>query len=101
MVENWDNVIKMVKYSKAGILSKELTKNSKQNLTLFCMAANTKMSEHTSTKGGFVFVLEGKGIFNLEGEDIPMAKGTLIYLRKNAKHSLKVEKNTAFLLSLC
>lgn len=90
----------LIEYPSEGILSKIVKKNEKINCSLFCMAAGTDMSEHTSTKQGFVHVLEGKGIFNLDGEDIEMKEGVLIYMKENAVHSLKAEENTSFLLTL-
>ena len=97
---DWKNIGGLIEYPKEGVLSKELARTSKSNVTLFCMAKGTEISEHTSTKEGFVYVLEGKGIFNLEGENIKMLPGVFIFMKKNAKHSLNAEKNTAFLLSL-
>lgn len=97
---NWKNLSRIIEYPKEGVLSKELVKTAKSNITLFCMAKGTEISEHTSTKEGFVHVLDGKGIFNLEGENIKMLPGVFIFMKKNAKHSLKAEKNTAFLLGL-
>jgi quercetin dioxygenase-like cupin family protein len=64
------------------------------------MAKGTEISEHTSTKQGFVYVVEGKGIFNLGGENIIMSPGVFIYLKENAVHSLKAEENTSFILVL-
>lgn len=94
------NVISSISYSKGGIVSKIIFKGDKNQVTLFSMAAGTDISEHTSTKEGYVYVLEGKGIFNLEGKDIVMKAGEMIYLTKNAKHSLKAEKDTSYLLFL-
>ena len=99
--KNWLGIKALIEYPKSGILSKELAKTAKNNITLFCMAKGTELSEHTSTKEGFIYVLEGKGIFNLRGEKIPMKPGICIFMEKNAKHSLKAEQNTAFILSLC
>ena len=91
----------MIEYPKEGILSKEVSKTDKLDVSLFCMAKATDIGEHTSTKQGFIYVLEGKGIFNLEGEDIVMEPGISIFMKENAKHSLKSEENTSFLLVLC
>ncbi|MBI2529608.1 MAG: cupin domain-containing protein [Candidatus Diapherotrites archaeon] len=99
--KNWVSIKELIEYPKSGILSKELAKTPKNNITLFCMAKGTELSEHTSTKEGFIYVLEGKGIFNLEGEKIPMKPGICIFMERNAKHSLKAEQNTSFILSLC
>ena len=94
------NLRENISYSAGGILSKEIIKNSKLNVTLFCMAKGTELSEHTSTKQGFIYVVEGKGVFNLAGENITMLSGVLINMQENVVHSLKVEENTSFLLSL-
>ena len=94
------NIKELIEYPKEGVLSKEIYKDKKLNVTLFCMAKNTEMSEHTSTRAGTIYVIDGKGIFNLEGKDIEMKPGILIHMKENAKHSLKAEENTSFLLSL-
>lgn len=94
------NIKQMIEYPKQGILSKEVMKTEKLDASLFCMAKGAEIGEHTSTKQGFVYVLEGKGIFNLEGKDIKMLPGVFISMNNNAKHSLKAEENTAFLLIL-
>ncbi|MDO8622940.1 MAG: cupin domain-containing protein [archaeon] len=94
------NLKKQIEYPKKGIISKEILQNGKIDITLFCMAKGTEMSEHTSTKEGIVHVLEGNGIFNLEKKDIAMKEGVFIHMEKNAAHSLKAKENTSFLLSL-
>lgn len=94
------DIKKLIEYPKQGILSKEIIKSEKIDVTLFCMAAGTEISEHTSTKQGFVYVVEGRGIFNLEGKNIKMLPGVFIFMKENAVHSLKAEEETAFLLAL-
>lgn len=94
------NILKQIEYPKSGILSKQILKNDKTDITLFCMAKGTEISEHTSTKAGFVYVLDGAGIFILAGKEIPMIPGVLIYMEENAIHSLKSTENTSFLLTL-
>ena len=94
------NIKDMIDYSKEGILSKDVFKGEKSETTLFCMAKGTEISEHTSTREGLIYVLEGKGIFNLEGKDIEMLPGVSILMKENAPHSLKAQENTSFLLVL-
>jgi len=95
-----EKINELIEYPKKGILSKDIVKNNKLNITLFCMAKGTEISEHTSTKQGFIYVVEGNGIFNLEGEDIIMSSGVFIYMKENAIHSLNAEENTSFILVL-
>jgi quercetin dioxygenase-like cupin family protein len=94
------NLRDKINYSSGGILSNVVLKNEKMDVTLFCMAEGTEISEHTSTKKGFVYVIEGKGIFNLAKENIQMLPGVFIQLDENMVHWLKAEQNTSFLLAL-
>jgi quercetin dioxygenase-like cupin family protein len=96
-----DELIKnFIEYPKSGILSKDLVIDKKNNVTLFCMSKGSSMSEHTSTKSGFIYVIEGKGIFNLKGKKIKMEPGRFIFMKENDKHSLNAQLNTSFILSL-
>jgi nitric oxide dioxygenase len=95
-----ENIKKLIEYPREGILSKEVLKDEKVDVTLFCMAAGTEIDDHTSTRSGFVHVVDGKGTFNLEGEDIEMVSGIFIPMKENAVHSLKAGENTSFLLVL-
>lgn len=95
-----ENLTNLIEYSKKGILSKNIIKNSKLDVTLFCMAEKTEISNHTSTKQGFVYVIEGDGIFNLEGKEIKMLPEVIIHMQENMIHSLKANKNTSFILTL-
>lgn len=94
------NIKNLIEYPKQGILSKGILKNEKLDAGLFCMAKNSEIGEHTSTKQGIIYVLEGSGIFNLEGKGIVMKPGIFIFMRENAVHSLIARENTSFLLLL-
>ena len=96
----YKKINELIEYSEGGILSKEIIRDKNLNVTLMCMGAGTELSEHTSTKQGTVYVIEGKGVFNLEGEEIVMEPGVLIYMGADAVHSLKAEENVSFVLSL-
>jgi len=94
------NIQEMIEYPEEGIISKKIIKTEKLDSTLFCMAKSMEISNHTTAKEGFVYVIEGKGIFNLKGNEIKMLPGILIPLDKGVLHSLKAEENTSFLLNL-
>ncbi len=97
---NSKNLKARIEYPKEGIISKVISKTNKKEVTLFSMAAGTKISEHTSTKEGMVYVIEGEGGFTLQGEKIRMEPGVIIFMDKNAAHSLEAEKNLSFVLVL-
>jgi len=94
------NLGNLISYSKGGITSKVLVSGAKTNVTLFCMAKGTELSEHTSTKEAVILVLEGKGTFKLGTRSILMFSGVFIHMNPNEVHALKVRENTSFLLYL-
>ena len=89
-----------IDYPEAGILSKVLWKNELCQYSLFCLAVNTEISEHTSTRNATVQVLEGTGVLTLDGEKIPLAAGMFIFMAANAPHALEAHSNLAFILTL-
>ncbi|MDP2925087.1 MAG: cupin domain-containing protein [Nanoarchaeota archaeon] len=94
------DILEKIEYTKEGILSKDIMNKSGLDISLFCMAKNTSISDHTSAKKAIVYVIEGDGIFNLKGKDILMKPGKIICMDKNALHNLKAKENTSFLLVL-
>lgn len=100
MENTFQNIKQLIEYPRGGILSKEILKDGKYNATLFCLSGGTEISEHTATKDGFIYVIEGEGVFHLDGKDIIMRSGVLIAMRANAAHSLRVKNDTSFLLLL-
>lgn len=98
--KNWNEINKLIQYSEDGILSRVIMNTDKMNITLFCMAKGTEISEHTTTKEGFVFVIEGEGTFYLQGEHVDMLLGIIIFMEKSAVHSLRAKESTSFILSL-
>jgi nitric oxide dioxygenase len=99
-MNNWKNINSLIEYPKEGILSKKIFKNNSSDITLFCLSAGSVISEHTSSKQGQVLVIDGKGLFNLAGENIKMESGVIIAMPANAKHSLQADENTSFILFL-
>jgi quercetin dioxygenase-like cupin family protein len=90
----------LIEYAPAGVLSKVILKYHAGQQTLLCLAAGTDISEHTSTQNAIVHVLEGQGILTLNGQDIALEPGVLVFMPANAPHALKAHENLAFLLTL-
>ncbi|MDZ8087662.1 MAG: cupin domain-containing protein [Nostoc sp. DedQUE12b] len=89
-----------IQYPSAGVFSKVLLKDNACQYTLFCLAANTDISEHTSIWNATINVIEGRGILSLSGEDIQLEHGIFVFMPANAPHALKAEENLTFLLTL-
>lgn len=89
-----------IEYAETGVLSKVLVKLPHCQYTLFCLATGTDISEHTSTRNAVVQVIEGRGILNLEGQEILLEPGVFVLMPANAPHALQAQENLAFLLTL-
>lgn len=90
----------LIEYPQDGVLSKVLLKDDNCQYSLFCLAAETDISEHTSSRNASIVVLEGRGILTLEGEDIQLEPGVFVFMTAHAPHALKAQDNLAFLLTL-
>ena len=89
-----------IEYPASGVLSKVIWKNELCQYSLFCLAAGTEISEHTSTRTATVQVIEGTGSLTLKGEPIALTPGMFIFMEANAPHALEAASNLAFLLTL-
>lgn len=87
-------------YPESGVLSKVIWKSEVCQYSLFCLAANTEISEHTSTRNATVQVVDGTGWLTLEGEKIALEPGVFIFMEANAPHALAATTNLAFVLTL-
>ncbi|MEB3356609.1 MAG: cupin domain-containing protein [Synechococcales bacterium] len=87
-------------YPDSGVLSKVIWKDDLCQYSLFCLAASTEISEHTSTRNATVQVLEGTGSLTLNGEKIALAPSVFIFMAANAPHALEAASNLAFVLTL-
>lgn len=64
------------------------------------MAAGTEIEEHTFTRNAVITAIEGQGKLKLEGKDITLAPGILVFIPKNVPHAVRAEENLAFILTL-
>lgn len=88
-----------IEYPEAGVISKVLLKDQACQYTLFCLAANTEISEHTSPRNATINVIEGRGLLTLSGQDYVLETGVFVFMPANACHALKSEENLTFLLT--
>ncbi|WP_413172792.1 cupin domain-containing protein [Anabaena azotica] len=100
MITTVTQLQEQIEYPREGVFSKVLAKDTTCQYTLFCLAANTEISEHTSTRNATVNVLEGRGLLTLSGEKIKLEPGVFIVMPANAPHALQAESNLSFLLTL-
>ncbi|MGB3535217.1 MAG: globin domain-containing protein [Microcoleaceae cyanobacterium] len=89
----------LIEYPTTGIRSKVLLKDNNSQYNLFCLAAGTKIEEHTAPRNVVITVVEGTGNLNLEGKDIALAPGVFVFMPANAPHAVQATENLAFTLT--
>jgi quercetin dioxygenase-like cupin family protein len=89
-----------IEYPANGVLSKVLFKDNNCQYTLFCLAADTSIPEHKSTRNAIINIIEGQGTLTLEGQEIQLQPGLFVFMKAHAPHALKAEQNLAFVLTL-
>ena len=89
-----------IEYPQSGVLSKVILKDDACQYSLFCLAADTEISEHTSTRNATIHLVEGTGTLTLNGETIQLEPGVFVFMPANAPHALEATSNLAFILTL-
>lgn len=89
-----------IKYSPSGIVSQVIIKDEVSQISLFCLAAETEISEHTSTRNATIQVIEGTGTLILKGQEIYLEPGVCVFMAANTPHALKANTNLSFTLTL-
>ena len=89
-----------LKFPESGVLSKVIWKDAICQYSLFCLAAGTKIAEHTSTRNATVQVIAGSGTLTLAGQPIALEPGIFIFMAANAPHALEATADLAFVLTL-
>lgn len=86
-----------IEYPAAGARRKVIVKDEKRQAVLICLAAGTELKSHKAGHDGLITVIEGQGIFTLEGQAIKLEPGVLIDMAANAVHAVKATTDLAFL----
>ncbi len=76
------------------VVSKTLAQNDAVSVTLFAFDAGEEISTHESTGDAFVTVLEGTGIFTVDGAAHTVSAGQSLLMPAKKPHS--VRGNEAF-----
>lgn len=82
-----------VDYSTQSVISRQVLKNEKGNITLFAFDEGEGLSEHTAPFDALVLVLDGKAEIIIGGKANTLQAGEAILMPANVPHALKaIEK---------
>jgi len=86
-----------IEYGDNGMVRKHLVKDKKRQAMLICLQSGIQIPEHTSSYNAFIIVIQGGGIFWLNGREIRLETGTFIDLPAETLHGLTVTEDLAML----
>ncbi|RMH63341.1 MAG: cupin domain-containing protein [Calditrichaeota bacterium] len=81
-----------VEASEGGILSKKVMAGKCGNVTMFALAANEAISEHSAPYDALVVIHEGEAIVTIDGRDHTLVAGDAIILPAHVPHALRAPR---------
>jgi len=90
-VYRWDD---MVPEKLPGGIVRRVIHTQKMTLGLFNLHKGASVSSHRHENEQLTYVLQGKAIFDIEGERIEVASGEVIHVPSGAEHSVEVIADT-------
>jgi quercetin dioxygenase-like cupin family protein len=78
-----------VSYSAQSVISRQLLKSEKGNITLFAFDKGEGLSEHTAPFDAMVLLLDGKAEVMIGGKPNTLQTGDAILMPANIPHALK------------
>ena len=82
-------VQELVQYQAGAVVSRQLVKQDKGNVTLFAFDAGQELSEHTAPFDALVLGLEGEADISISGAPHHVAAGQILKLPAGKPHAVK------------
>lgn len=89
-----------VDYAKGGVVSRQVIKNEKGNISLFAFDEGQGLSEHTAPFDALVQVIEGEAEIIIGGTPFLLAEGQSIIMPANISHALKAVTSFKMILTM-
>jgi len=90
----------LVTFQDGAIVSRVLLKNRSGTVTLFAFASGQLLSEHQTPYDALVHVVEGRGIFQLDGKDHKVSSGEVLLLPANIPHAVHAKDDFKMILTM-
>ncbi len=89
-----------VQYNDNAIVSKNVLKKEKGNISLFAFDKGQSLSEHTAPFDAMVQVIEGTAEVLINGESHMLTAGETIIMPANVPHAVKAEEKFKMVLTM-
>jgi len=87
-----------VDYSTQSVISRQVLKSEKGNITLFAFDKGEGLSEHTAPFDAMVLLLDGKAEIIIGGKPNALQTGEAIIMPANIPHALKAVERFKMML---
>jgi quercetin dioxygenase-like cupin family protein len=91
-------LIELLQYQDASIVSRVLLKNKGGTVTLFAFDVGEGLSEHTAPFDALVLVTDGEADIEIAGESFRVKQGETIILPANRPHAVRAATRFKMLL---
>ncbi|MCD6597592.1 MAG: cupin domain-containing protein [Bacteroidales bacterium] len=89
-----------VDYSPGGIVSKQVVKTEKGNVSLFAFDKGEALSEHTAPFDAMVQVIDGEVRITIDGVDFNVSSGNTIIMPANIAHAVYATEKFKMILTM-
>jgi quercetin dioxygenase-like cupin family protein len=94
------NLADLVAYQEGSVVSRQLVKRDKGNVTLFAFDAGQGLTEHTSPFDALVQVLDGEAEITISGKPHRVRAGEIILMPAGEPHALRAPARFKMLLTM-
>ncbi|MBZ5535979.1 MAG: cupin domain-containing protein [Acidobacteriia bacterium] len=94
------NLMNLVNYQPGSIVSRQIVKKDKGNVTLFAFDQGQALSEHTAPFDALVYVLEGESEVTISGKPHVLKPGEIILMPADQPHAVRALKQFKMVLTM-
>ncbi len=93
-------VLDLVGYQEASVVSRQIVKQEKGNVTLFAFDEGQGLSGHTAPFDALVHVIDGEAEITISGKPIRAKAGEMVLMPANQPHGLKAVSRFKMVLTM-
>ena len=90
----------LVNYQPGSVVSRQLIKHDKGNVTLFAFDQAQGLSEHTAPFDALVHVLDGEAEITISGKPLRAQMGDMVLMPAHQPHALRAVTQFKMLLTM-
>ncbi len=90
----------LVNYQDGSVVSRQIVKREKGNVTLFAFDQGQELSEHTAPFDALVHVFDGEAEITISGKPLCVNAGEMVIMPANQPHALKAVRRFKMVLTM-